>query len=357
MIGLYCPDIPPEPGGVSDHTLMLARALADLGARPVVLAERGDPTLFEPLVAQTGLKPGDVAAAAKRHGITSLVVQYVPFLFARRGVSPALMRAIYRLHRAGIRIAVVVHEAYVPWTRLPWLVTGLPQRIQFAYLVRSAVQVYAPLPKYADIARRFAGKATRVQVAPIGATIPASRLTREEARERLRLADGQVAISIFSPAASGFAHDWIAAAARKLAGHPSVVWVRFGFGSMRPLPGYPEGANVIILGERSATDAAATMRAMDIAAAPYTDGLTMRRSGAMLALEHGVATVSSEGHLFDPSLRALADCAASADAFANRIARLVDSPAERAAVAKKAAGYAAQASIESLAARMVKDLG
>ena len=41
MIGIYCPDIPRFPGGVSDHTLVLARALEAQGAPPAVLARRG----------------------------------------------------------------------------------------------------------------------------------------------------------------------------------------------------------------------------------------------------------------------------------------------------------------------------
>lgn len=356
MIGIYCPDIPPVPGGVSDHTLVLARALEAAGHRPVVLAREGDPELFVPIPTRIGLAPGDVARAARDLGATSVVIQYVPFLFARRGVSPAVVLGARAMRRAGLRTAVVVHEAYVPFTRIPWLVTGVPQRLQFGYLVRHASHVYAPLPKYADIARKYAGPRTQVAVAPIGATIPLSQLTRSEARAQLGITEDEVAIGIFSPAASGFAHEFIAAAARRLDGRADVRWVRFGFGSDRLLPGYPTGPNVITIGESSPERIAATMRALDIAAAPYTDGLTMRRSGAMLALAHGIATVSSEGHLFDPSLRALADCEPNAEAFAARIAYLADDAALRAVWSQKASGYSAQASVEQLARMMIRDL-
>jgi glycosyltransferase involved in cell wall biosynthesis len=356
VIGIYCPEVPPVPGGVSDHTLALARALEAEGAPPVVLADRGEAAFFAPLTCITGLKPGEVAAAAVAHGVTNLVVQYVPFLFARRGVSPALVRGIHRMHAAGLKLTVVVHEAFVPFNRIPWLVTGIPQRLQYRYLVRRATQIYAPLPHYADIARRYAGPDAHVAVAPIGATIPVSKLSRVAARARLGLGDDRVAIGVFSPAASGFAHEWIATAAARLAGHPKVTWIRFGFGSARALPGYPEGPNVMTVGETSAETVADTMRALDIAAAPYTDGLTMRRSGAMLALAHGIPVVSSEGHLFDASLRALAACETDPPAFAERLAQFVDDPALRAAWAQRATGYGEQASIEALARRMLRDL-
>jgi glycosyltransferase involved in cell wall biosynthesis len=356
-MGLYCPDVPPVPGGVSDHTLALARAIEAQHAPVAVLARHGDARLFAPIPCVTGLKPAGVADAALVLGVTTLVFQYVPFLWAHRGVSPSLIAGIHRIRKAGIEIAVIVHEAFVPFNRIPWLVTGIPQRLQFAWLLRHARHVYAPLPRYAEIARRYGGRDTRVSVAPIGATVPVSKLSRDAARARLGIREDSVAIGIFSPAASGFSHDWIEAAARRLASHANVVWVRFGFGSEKPWPGYPTGPNVIIAGEGPPEQIADTMRAIDIAAAPYIDGLTMRRSGAMLALATGVATVSSEGHLFDADLRALADCEPDAGAFARRIAQLVDDASARSNLAKHARGYAKQASIESLAERLITDMG
>jgi glycosyltransferase involved in cell wall biosynthesis len=357
VIGLYCPDVPPVPGGVSDHTLALAQAIAHLGGPVSVLARRGDPARFAPIPCVIGLAPWDVAAAASRLGVTTVVLQFVPFLWARRGVSPGLIIGVHRMRRAGLRIAVVVHEAFVPFTRLPWLVTGVPQRLQYRYLLHQAARVYAPLPRYAEIARRYAAPGTPVDVVPIGATIPVSPLTREAARRRLGLAPDTVAIGIFSPAASGFSHTWIAAAVARLAGRPEVTWVRFGYGSERALPGYPEGSTVITVGEAAPDVVAATMRALDIAAAPYVDGLTMRRSGAMLALATGIPTVSSEGHLFDPTLGALAACEPDPDAFAARIEELVRLPAVRASWARRTEAFDAQASIGALARRMIKDLG
>ncbi len=355
MIGLYCPDVPPVPGGVSDHTLVLARALAALGAPPAVFAHRGDRSLFAPLECVTGLTPRDVAAAARKAGVTTIVVQYVPFLFARRGVSPAFAAGVGALRRAGIRIAAVIHEAFVPFTRPTWLVTGVPQRLQFAWLARSATHLYAPLPQYAALARRYGGARPVVRVAPIGATLPASMLDRAEARRRLGLRDAQVAIGVFSPAANGFQRDWIGIAAARLAERPEVVWVCFGHGGDAPLPGLHAG-NAILVGPGTADVIADTMRAMDVAAAPYDDGLTLRRSSAMLALATGVPLVSSTGHLHDPALAALAACEPSPAAFADRLARLADDASERRRWADKTEGYRSQASVEALAELLHRDL-
>jgi glycosyltransferase involved in cell wall biosynthesis len=356
VIGLYCPDVPPVPGGVSDHTLILAQSLNAFGHPPVVLARRGDPARFAPMTCVTGLGPTDVAQAARAHGVHTVVIQYVPFLFARRGVSPALVLGVRRMVAAGLRIAVIIHEPFVPFTRLPWLVTGFPQRWQFGYLVRSASHVYTPLPRFADVAHRYTGSGTTVVVAPIGATLPVSQVSRDEARHALGLTDGMIAIGVFSPAASGFAHDWIAAAAARLALRADVTWVRFGFGSDRSLRGYPTGANVVTIAETDAETVGRVMRALDLAAAPYVDGLTMRRSSAMLALAHGVPTVSSTGHLFDPQLREMADCEPTPEAFATRLERLVQDAEERRELALRSHRYHAIASVDILAGRLLMDL-
>jgi hypothetical protein len=263
---------------------------------------------------------------------------------------------IRRIARAGLGLAVFVHEPYVPFTRLPWLITGLPQRFQLRYLLHHADKVYAAVPRFADIARRYSRPGTDVALVPVGATLPVSTVSREEARRALGLADGTVAIGIFSPGASGFRHDWIAAAERRLASHPNVVWVRFGFGSDRPLPGYPTGDRALTLGETDPATIGRVMRALDVAASPYVDGLTMRRTGAMLALAHGVPTLSSTGHLFDQRLSEVADCARSEAVFAERLVQVVEDPGERRALAERSSRSQEFVSADTLARRLTSDL-
>ncbi len=356
MIGLYCPSVPPEPGGVADHTLMLAQLLHRMGTEVAVLARRGNPVLFAPIPCRVGLAPEEIAGAAQDLGVSVVLVQYVPFLWSHRGVSPALVRGIWRIHKAGLRLATYVHEPAVPFTRPTWLVTGIPQRLQLAMLLRYSERAYAPVPDFIRRMRRWAPRSLPMAVTPVGATLPVSTLSRAEARKRLGLVEDQVAIGIFSPGASGFAHEYIARAALRLAGEGAVRWIRFGHGSGRPLPGYPTGPTVITLGEQSREEVADTMRALDIAAAPYVDGLTLRRSSAMLPLATGIATVSSEGHLFDPAMRALALCEPDPDAFAECLATLVRDPSARVEAAARTASYAELASMEKLARILIRDL-
>jgi hypothetical protein len=323
----------------------------------VVLGRTGDERLFEPLACRTGVMPLEIGARARELGAHAIVTQFVPFLFGRRGVSPSLCIGLRRARRAGLTVAIIVHEPFVPFTRLPWLLTGWPMRWQFRYVIRLAKVVYTPVPRFAEIARRTAGRHVKVVLAPVGATLPVSPVPRPEARRALGLGENDVAIGVFSPGASGFRRDWIAESARRLASRPNVVWVRFGFGSDVESGDWPPEARVLRQGPRDAAVVGRIMRALDVVAAPYVDGLTMRRSGAMLALAHGVATVSSTGHLFDERLAELAECERTSGAFAGRLERLVDKAGERAALAARAAGYHRLASIEILAKQIREDLG
>lgn len=355
MIGLYSPDLPPVPGGVADQTLMLARALERRGTRCAVLGARGDPERFAPIPVRLGVTPPGLHQAVRDLGLRSLFVQYVPFLYARRGVAPTLCPALRRVRRAGVRVALFVHEPFVPFTRLPWLVTGVFQRLQLRCLVRASERVYTPVPRFAAICRGYLRDPAAVTLAPIGANFEPSALARDEARGRLGLAPGTIAIGVFSPAASGYLPGWVRHAMAALADRPAVRWIAFGFGSER-LFGAGVPANVTALGTLDRGAVADVARALDLFVAPYQDGLTMRRGGAMLALRSGVALVSSTGQLFDTSLAHCAACEPTAEAFTARVAELVTDAAARQEWTRRAAASGAVSSIDALADIVIRDL-
>jgi len=358
---LFSPDVPGAPGGVSDHTLALARAIAGRGAAVSVLAGRGDAARFAPIPCRVGVGPGpyggrDLADALAEAGADQVLVQYVPFLYARLGVAPRLVAALRRVRRAGVRIAVFVHEPFVPFTRLPWLLTGGPQRAQLRAVLRLADRAYAPVPAWVARLSRWTGGRVPVTLAPVGATLPVSGLSRDAARARLGLQCDETAIGVFSPGANAFRQDWLAESWRAALPSPATRWVLFGNGSTA-LGARLAGPTVTTLGTLPPTEIADVMRAMDLALAPYRDGLTLRRTAAMLALAHGVATVSSTGHLWDPSLGALARCPDTAAAFVVDVAALVSDPAGRAALgAAGLDGYRRTASVEALADILLRDL-
>ncbi len=335
---------------MSDQTLALARALHAFGASPVIVARAGDAAPFAPITCVTGVAPLDAPRVAARHGATRILYQYVPFLYARHGVAPSLLRLPARCRETGIALELFVHEPYVPFTRPAWFLTGLPQRLQLRALARAARRTYTAVPAFAARIQRWAGSRAAVTVAPVGASVPVAEVAcRDAVRARLALASDEVAIGVFSAGASGFRADWIEQAALRIPAPLRARWVLFGGGSARALPRLAAQRRTIVIGRSDARVVAEVMRAVDLAAQPYVDGLTLRRTGAMLALATGIPTVSSTGPLFDAVAGAMALCQPDAPAFADCLVHLVRDRAARAAAAARTAGYAATASVERLA--------
>jgi glycosyltransferase involved in cell wall biosynthesis len=336
-VGIYCPALPPGRGGVSDHSLALARCLAELGAGGALMGRDGSPAAPAGWRVIDGVQPNggrrSLAAAASEAGLGAVVIQYVPFMYSRSGLSPALVRAAGNLEELGVKVAVFLHEPYVPFTRLAWMVTGIPMRLQFRALMRRAGVIVSPVPRFLALARAAARKGTPCAVAPVGATVTVSRLPRHEARERLALAADELCIGVFSPAASGFLADRVRAAAERLVseGKPA-TWLCMGNGSAS-LAARLGGARCRDLG--TLDEPGVAIRALDLAAQPFVDGLTLRRTSAMAALAHGIPLVSSTGPLFDPALAAAARCEPSAASFAAAVTELAADPAARAALGER----------------------
>lgn len=319
------------PGGISDHTRALGKALA--ARTPThVLAQRGDPSSLDGVPCGVGVGVSALPEAAVRIGARAVVLQYVPFLYARRGVSPALVLSARRLHRRRIPTGLVLHEPFVPFTRLPWLITGPLQRLQLRALAGSSQFVVSPVPRFVDIARRYGAAAAAL--APVGAAWQPAGASRAASRAQLGLSDGDVAIGVFSPAASGYLGSWVESASRSLSGEPAVVWVLMGFGSVT-FAARLAGGRKVVVGERPLAELSALAAGLDLFVAPYEDGLTLRRTGAMFGLAHGLPLVSSRGHLFDEALDSVAACARDCGDFAWRLRRLVQSAEARAALAAR----------------------
>lgn len=357
-IALYCPTLPPARGGVADHTALLARALIGAGADVVVLGRTGDVLGdVETVLGVTPLGEHGLAASVARTRAGFVLVQYVPFLYARLGLAPALVMALRALRGIGVKIGLFVHEPYVPFTRLPWFFTGLPMRWQLRALVRLSDIVCAGVPAFLETVRRSADDDARLLLLPVGSTIPVLPGSRAAARAALGLDAWEIAVGVFSPGASGLRRDWVARAASALRGRP-VRWVFFGRNAEAPPAGFPAGAPSRCLGWVEPEKASEIFRALDVAAQPFEDGLTLRRTSAMAALAHGVPLVSARGPLFDPALDGAALCAPAEDDFVASLTRLVETPALREAQGRRGhAFYTERGSIEVAANRLLGALG
>ena len=134
-VAILSPGYPDSAGGVTAHTRRLVRNWSNSGHEIVVL---GGPT--------QGVE--STADGLLQTGAKFLLVQYVPFLYGRRGLSRFPERLVRRASNAGVSVTIFVHEAWVPPTRLPWVVLGPLQRRQLRRILRLTRAVVTPVPRW-----------------------------------------------------------------------------------------------------------------------------------------------------------------------------------------------------------------
>lgn len=285
-VAILAPGYPDTTGGVVDHT---RRLVASWSAREPV-AVLGN--LREP--------PKTAARHLSRAGVRGVLIQYVPFLYARRGVSTYPEQFARAAREAGIRTCVFVHEPWVPPTRLPWRVLSPLQRRQLLRLIARTDAAVTPVPAWAEML------GPGVDVVYVGSTLgPAPA-------EGIRVESPVV----FSPFAAGLEWSWIAEAVREIGAGLTVI------GTERDEAMRHEAVHRWIERDWTFRGRLPAERVLEILAgaplvlAPFVDGITGRRTSVLAALSTGARLVTSTGPLADQDIvEGPLDAAESRDAF------------------------------------------
>ena len=316
-------EYPPQRGGVSDYSRLIARRLAAEGDDVHVWAPRSSAScdrassVTDERVTVHWIRGGfnvaslrGLGSSIERIGGTArLLAQYVPQAFGYKG-----MNIPFCLWLAGRRESVwaMFHEVMFPREtsqpmrhRVLASVTAVMARI----VARASERVFVSTPAWAAILRRIAPDAPQAEWLPVPSTIPRVG-DRNDAR--------------------GIGHRYGGNGAR-LVGH---------FGSYGPLivrhlevaiPTLLErtpDASILLLGEGgvalrqrlvdagpalsrriwatgplAAREASLHLLACDLMLQPFVEGVTTRRTSVMAALLHGVPTVTTSGRLTEPLWR------------------------------------------------------
>lgn len=318
-VALLHPRLPPALDGVGDHTRQLARALV---ASPCVDSVRvlgcspADPSAFGGGVALT-VAEGPLTRAVPRlmdaaRGADWLLLQYTGFTYGRYGVRPGLLRAVRRLQRQGTRVALIAHEAYVP-PRSPRLTAlWLAQGAQFQALGRLCDHVFTTTEPWAERYSGWFGR-DKVSFLRIGSNIAEVPATTRGARLQLGLPKAALIAVVFGGLGTHRDAGVLRAGLHALASAGAACAVYVGPDG-RQFRSAAAGTNlpVVVLGTLPAEGVSLTLRAADLALAPFIDGVSSRRTSFLACLQHGVATVTTTGPLTGPELLA----AGAAGAFA-----------------------------------------
>ena len=233
----------------------------------------------------------------------AVVLQYSPFCYGRRGFAPWLPADLMRLRarRERPRLAVMIHEPYVPIDSWRSALMGSWQRFQLGSLRLAADTVFASIEPWA---RKFAHPPhLPAHHLPVGSNFPDARAERERSRERLGADEETLVIGCLGRSHPSWLGGHVVAATNRIArsGRPLLL-LKLG-AEAEPSAGLDPTVRLERPGFLEPGDFAALLAAADLFLVPTADGVSSRRGSLMAALQHGVPVVAIDGPLTDPVLR------------------------------------------------------
>lgn len=302
------PNVAPGVDGIGDHTLRLSTALqrhvdVSILARSQAMASSGSVPIM-------GILPGPPAspAAAIVRGVESaqpnwLIVQYNPFSWGRWGLALDLPNAVRRAKRSvrKLRVALLVHEPFVPPSTVKNVIMTTWQRLQLWELGRLAdVVCFSTEPWAARFEPWFRGK--RLHALPSGSGLERVSADANSARTEIGIDGQELVLGVFGTAHPSRLISYVRTAYEAVADRglrARLVYVGPDGHKVRQTMEPFEFAD---LGRLPGPKASKVLGAMDVYLAPFSDGVSIRRTSFMAGLQHGVAIITTTGPLTGPTL-------------------------------------------------------
>jgi glycosyltransferase involved in cell wall biosynthesis len=305
-------EYPPQPGGVSDYTRLVAHGLAEAGDEVRVYAppaDASDPAQPPNLrvhrlpdhFGRRGLK--ELARVLDRDRTAGVLVEYVPHAFGLKAMNVPLCLMLLR-RRSASNITVMFHEVAYPMSRgqsLRHNALGAVNRAMAAMLARSASRIFVAAQAWTVSLRRLAPAGREIHWLPVPSTIPVvrNRAATLAARSRFAMSDsgllghfgtyGPLVAARLTPALQAILSNQ-ADARILLIGRNSEKF-RDGFVGYHPA----HSSRVFATGPMPESDVSIHIGACDVMLQPYPDGITSRNTSALAGLAHGKATATTTG--------------------------------------------------------------
>lgn len=366
-------EYPPQPGGVSDYTRLVARGLADAGDRVVVWAppvngaasRAGSVTLTGSLrpVDEDPRDPGiDVRRLPDRFGPRSLrllsgeldrssspqrlLVQYVPHAFGWKAANVPF--CFWLRSRRRDSVWVMFHEVSYPFSSRAGLTLNAlaaVNRLMASLVGRAAERAFVSIPAWRAGVGAVTQEGTPVTWLPVPSGIPVVPDHAVVATIRARYGQGQPLVGHFGTYGV-LIKPLLEKCLSKLVALSDCRVLLLGQGSdtvrQEMIARNPQLADRVHgTGALPPDDLSLHISACDVMLQPYPDGISSRRTSAMVALSHGVAMATTIGVLTEPVWQkweaALMVPPDDPAGLASAAASLLADPGQRAEIARRAA--------------------
>ena len=301
--------MPPQMDGIGDYTAHLAGELAKAHGVAVLTSRARAHTAIPGVAILPAFDPGQPTSCCqllppiRAAQPDWLLLQYNPFAYGKWGRNPHLPRvmALVKRQNPQTRLAVMVHEPFVPLNSLKFAVMATWQRRQLWQLGRAADALFFSIDPWAQRFRRWFPH-TPVYHLPVGSNIARADITRAQARQRLNIPDTTVALGLFGTAHASRLLDHAARAAQAVCRSGREALVMYMGPDSAAVRAALKGVSLLAEGPLEPVEVSRRFAALDVYLAPFIDGVSTRRTSLMTALQHGIATVGTRGHLTDACL-------------------------------------------------------
>lgn len=305
---------PPSHAGLAANSWRIASGLVKAGDRVEVWTPAADAPPAQADGITVHWLPGhfgpralyQLGPALRAAGKDRVLVQYTPHAYGWKGMNRPFCHWLSRL--AHPDLTVIFHEVAFP------RIAGQPLRHRVLHLVttqmaamvaRAARRVMVTIPAWKATLRALVPGLAQVGLFPVCSGIPVIDEAAAVAAIRQRLGWGSDrVVGHFGTYDSRIADLLIPALAQVL-GQGTCRILLLGIGGDRArgalIARWPAlGDRVHASGDLGERDLSLHLQTCDLMLQPYPDGATGRRSTLMAALSHGVAVVSTIGHLSEP---------------------------------------------------------
>lgn len=307
-------EYPPQSGGVSDYTRLVARGLAEAGdgvevwAPPCSLPEVNDQgVVVHRLPDHFGVRSLRALTARLDASPTRsrLLVQYVPHAFGWKGANVPFCVWL-RAHRRHC-VWVMFHEVLFPIERGQGLVRnalGAVTWFMAALVAGTAERAFVSIPSWKPLVASVGGGSIPTEWLPVPSAIPIVQDVFGVQRLRSMCAHGGSLVGHFGTYGRAIRSD-LRACVPLLLQASDCDFLLIGQSSDEArgeiIAQHPElAARVHATGSISAADVSRHISACDLMLQPYPDGVSSRRTSIMAALSHARAVATTTGPLTEP---------------------------------------------------------
>jgi glycosyltransferase involved in cell wall biosynthesis len=312
-IAILCPDFPPDPTGLADHTATLAEHLAAHAEVTVITSQRGvrdeatGAVRVWRQVSQWRWRGGrTVGRLLLQLQPDWLIVQYVPHMYGRGGINLMLPLLLWWWRWRGGQVLLLIHELYLPWSLKPKrLLAAVLQRFMLALSVAAAPRVGVSTDVWRQrLERRFPFWQSRFHHLPTPSNVPVAHLTEAEkatVRQQLGLASDELMLGFFGTLHDSKLMDYVLESLRAVEADGQRARLLCIGPTSQELAQAVNGVShapedrIVCTGYVDARRVSQYLSVTDIFLLPLIDGVSSRRSSLMAALSHGLPVVATIG--------------------------------------------------------------